>query len=309
MLSFIQVRKVGVYMNWVSILKQTIDYIEDHITEDICADDAARAVNISSYYLQKGFQIVTDYSVNEYIRCRRLYLAALDVISTNKKIIDIAFDYFYDTPESFTKAFTRFHGVPPTQLRKNKSAIKTFLPLTVTISVQGGNNMDFSAVKLNSFKVIGYQQDFSFDNSYEEIPKFWSRIYTEKIAPLFSKSSPETPEEETILNCKIGEYGVCIDDLGDGKFRYLIAGKYNDGVIPYGMTVYEFPALEWVKFKCVGPMPGSLQTVNTKIFREWLPQNDVFEIAMGANVEWYSAEGSTTDADYKSEIWIPVIRK
>ncbi len=296
-------------MNWVKVLRHALDFIEGHITEDICADDVAKAVSISPYYLHKGFQIVTGYSIGEYIRSRRLYIAALDILSTDKKIIDIAFDCFYETPESFTKAFIRFHGVSPSSLRRNKSAIRTFLPLTVTISVQGGNNMNYTAEKLDSFKVVGYQREFVFDEGYEKIPKFWNEIYTQKIAPLLSRGLPETDEEKFIRDCRIGEFGVCIDDTGDGKFRYLIAGPYNGGSIPEGMTVYEFPALEWVKFKCIGPMPGALQSVNTRIFREWLPQNDEFSIAMGANIEWYSADGKTTDADYKSEIWVPVVRK
>ncbi len=296
-------------MNWISILKRAIDFMEAHLSEDISADDAAKAVNVSPYYLQKGFQIMTGYTLGEYIRSRRLYIAALDIISSDRKIIDIALDCFYETPESFTKAFTRFHGVSPSQLRRDKSGIKTFLPLTITISVQGGNKMDYCAVKLNSFKVIGYQREFSFENGYEEIPKFWDEVFKNKVAPIYGKSSPETPEEITICSCRIGELGICVDDLGNGKFRYIIGGYYSEGDIPEGMTVYEFPHMEWVKFRCVGPMPAALQTVNTRVFREWLPQNDEFEIAMGANIEWYSSEGKTTDADYKSEIWVPVRRK
>lgn len=89
---------------------------------------------------------------------------------------------------------------------------------------------------------------------------------------------------------------------------YTEIPKFWDEV-PDGMTVYEFPDMEWVKFRCVGPMPGALQSVNTKIFKEWLPGNAEFEIAMGANIEWYSAEGNTTDVDYESGIWVPVKRK
>ena len=97
--------------------------------------------------------------------------------------------------------------------------------------------------------------------------------------------------------------------MGDqGKFRYLIAGKYTEGEVPEGMTVYEFPDMEWAKFRCTGPMPGALQSVNTKIFQEWLPNNQEYEIAMGANIEWYS-NGDMSSIDYESGIWIPVKRK
>lgn len=170
--------------------------------------------------------------------------------------------------------------------------------------------MNYSVEKMNRFKIIGYQREFAYDTAYEEIPKFWDEITSQKIFPLFIKTAPETPEEKTIRDCQIGEFGVCIDDIGkEDKFRYLIAGKYTDGDIPEGMTVYEFPDLEWAKFKCVGPMPGAIQSVNTKIFKEWLPGNAEFEIAMDANIEWYSAGENMTDIDYESGVWIPVKRK
>lgn len=297
-------------MEWITSLKQAIEYMEEHLPDDIGADDVADAVHMSPFYLQKGFQIITGYSLSEYIRNRRLYLAALDIISGKAKIIDIALQYGYETPESFTKAFSRFHGVTPTQIRKSKDAIRTFLPLTISITVQGGNKMDYSVEKMNSFKIIGYQKEFEYHTAYAEIPKFWDEITSQKIFPLSGKSALETLEEKTIRNCRIGEFGVCIDDIGkEGKFRYLIAGTYTDGDIPEGMTVYEFPDLEWAKFKCVGPMPGAIQSVNTKIFKEWLPGNAEFEVAMDANIEWYSAGKNMTDIDYESGIWLPVKRK
>ena len=103
---------------------------------------------------------------------------------------------------------------------------------------------------------------------------------------------------------------MCIRDRPDtGRFRYLIAGVYTQGDVPDGMTIYEVPALYWAKFSCVGPLPGALQSVNTKIFSEWLPNNSEYELAAGVSLEWYSSEGKTSDADYESAIWIPVKKK
>ena len=100
-----------------------------------------------------------------------------------------------------------------------------------------------------------------------------------------------------------------IDDAEEkGRFRYLVAGRYTGGEVPEGMTLYEFPEMEWAKFLCRGSMPGALQSVNTKIFREWLPENPDYEIAMGANIEWYG-EGDIWSPDYESAIWIPVKRR
>lgn len=296
-------------MEWLTGLRQAIDYMERHLLDDISAEDIADEVHISPFYLQNGFRIVTGYSIGEYMRCRRLYMAALDLISNREKIIDLAYKYGYDTPESFTKAFSRFHGVPPVQMKKDLSKIRTFLPLKISITVQGGNDMDYAVEKMNGFRVIGFEREFSLDTSYREIPGFWDEFCETYMKPLLAQDKPKSETEQVICNCRIGEYGVCIDDLGkEGRFRYLIAGTYSGGTVPEGMTVYEFPDMEWVKFRCCGPMPGALQTVNTKIFREWLPGNPDYEMAMGANIEWYS-DGDTQAQYYESAIWLPVKRK
>ena len=295
-------------MEWITSVKKAIKYMDEHLMEPKCAENVANEVAISSFYLQKGFKIVTGCSVTEYIKNRRLYLAALDVIADKEKVIDLAFKYGYETPESFTKAFSRFHGVSPMQLKKDSSKIKVFLPLKIKITIQGGNDMDYVVEKMKCFKVIGFEREFDYDNSYKEIPEFWDEFCQKYMTPL-KKGELQGEVAETICNCNIGEYGVCIDDTGtEGKFRYLIAGIYTGGEVPQGMSVYEFPGLEWAKFSCKGPMPGSLQTINTKIFNEWLPGNDEYEIAMGANIEWYS-KGDGSDMDYESAIWLPIKRK
>lgn len=296
-------------MEWTKSISQTITYIEDHLMEPFVTEVVAKEVGISSLYLQKGFKLMTGYSMAEYIRNRRLYLAALEVLAGQEKVIDIAYKYGYETPESFTKAFARFHGIAPRELKKNAHRMKVFLPLKIRISIQGGNDMDYVVEEMKGFKVIGFEREFSFDSSYQEIPKFWDEICDKYFSRLWGKEKAEGEIEETICKCCVGEFGVCIDDVGEeGKFRYLIAGTYTEGKVPEGMVVYEFDDLLWAKFSCKGPMPGALQSVNTKIFNEWLPGNHEYDIAMGANIEWYS-KGNTTDIDYESGIWIPVKKK
>ena len=110
-------------------------------------------------------------------------------------------------------------------------------------------------------------------------------------------------------NC-IGEYGVCIDDIGEDKFRYLVAGKYTGGEVPEGMVVYEFPRGDWAVFDCIGPIPEALQSLNTQIVKEWLPGNPDYELCGNASAEWYDCvNGEKTDKDYHSAIWIPVKKK
>lgn len=304
-------------MDWMASLKKAIDFMEDQLLMDISAVEVADAVHLSPFYFQKGFKIVTGYSVGEYLRNRRLYLAGLDVLKGSgpgedrcggaDRIIDLAYKYGYDTPESFTRAFTRFHGLSPMQLRGQPHRIKVFLPLLVEISVKGGRRMEYTIEKREAMRMIGLERVFSFETCYQEIPKFW-----DEFCQRYCGDAPCQPGEEklrqAIAECMVGEFGVCVEEEGNMEnFRYYIAGAYQGGEVPEGMTVFEIPASEWAKFKCSGVMPDALQTVNTRIFSEWLPGNREFEMAFHVTVEWYSDEDMETGS-YESGIWIPVKR-
>lgn len=170
--------------------------------------------------------------------------------------------------------------------------------------------MDYKITPMFPFKVIGFQREFDMETSYTEIPKFWDEICSKYAANVYAGNEPANPFEKAIVDNCIGEYGVCIDDLGGNKFRYLIAGKYTGGDVPEGMVLYEFPRNDWAVFNCIGPNPQALQSVNTAIFRDWLPGNPDYELCGNATVEWYDCvNGEQSDPDYHSAIWIPVKKK
>ena len=127
---------------------------------------------------------------------------------------------------------------------------------------------------------------------------------------VYNGKVPETDLEKAVKDNQIGEFGICIDDMGcSGQFRYMSAGLYRGGPVPKGLRIYSIPAKLWAKFKCTGPLPQAMQSVNTKIFKEWLPGNKEYRIGGDYNIEWYSFDKKTTDPDYESEIWIPVYTK
>ncbi|MCR5725451.1 MAG: AraC family transcriptional regulator [Treponema sp.] len=281
-------------MDWLTSIRRAIAYMEATLTEDISAQDVAAEVNMSPFFLQRGFSLMTGYGIGEYIRNRRLYRAALDLENTADRVIDIAFRYCYETPESFAKAFARFHGATPSEVRSGKQP-RPFLPIKISISVLGGSVMDCTIVHKESFTVIGYEKDFSEEDSYTEIPRFWNKMQDALGGPF-----------------GIGEFGICIDGASNGRFRYMIAGlcpgdmcKVNAGKLPCGITSYELPAGDWAVFDCVGSLPAALQNVNTRIYKEWLPGNPDWELSGNASVEWYG-EGDMSAPDYHSAIWIPV---
>ena len=142
-------------MSWLEAITSSIKYMEEHLTDDITAEQVAQEVNISPLYFQKGFSILCDISVSEYIRNRRLSLAGRDLRTGDCKVIDAALKYGYDSPDSFTKAFTRFHGITPVQAKLGEGELKEFLPLKLHVSMKGGFDMECKIIKKAAFTVIG----------------------------------------------------------------------------------------------------------------------------------------------------------
>ena len=285
-------------MEWIESISKAISYIEDNLTNELTLEKIASTVLISPFYFQKGFSMLCGFTVSDYIRQRRLALAGGEIVSTDKKIIDIAMKYGYDSPDSFTKAFTRFHGITPTAVRKDGAMIKSFAPLKISFTLKGGFTMDYKIVEKDSFTVIGVLKKFQYNNAKLEIPKFWAKHY-------------QTGKGNTVC----GMYGINIDESMSGKeFEYLIADDYNGkSEVPDGFVIKTIPAFSWAVFPCAGAMPNAMQEVNQKIFSEWLPNCKDYEFAAGYNIEMYNDPSNypngVQDENYYSEIWIPVKKK
>lgn len=286
-------------MEWIESISKAIEYIETHITEDLTTSDIAKEVCISSFYFQKGFSMLCGFTVAEYIRQRRLTLAGSELVSTDNKIIDIAMKYGYDSPDSFTKAFTRFHGSTPTAVRRDGAMMKSFASLKINISLKGGYTMDYKIIEKEAFTVLASGSRFKYESCKEEIPKFWQEHY-----------------ESGKGNVVCGMYGVNIDkSMGNSdEFEYLIADDYKTGNdIPEGFVTRVIPKHTWAVFSCKGAMPKAMIDVNHKIFSEWLPNCKDYEIAEGYNIETYTDINDypkgNQDENYYSELWIPVKKK
>ena len=285
-------------MEWIESMREAILYIEDNILEDLSIEEIACRVNISPFYFQKGFGMLCGYSLSEYIKRRRLSLAGSEVSSTDGKIIDIAMKYGYDSPDSFTKAFTRFHGVTPSAVRKEGAMIKSFVALRIKFSLEGGYVMDYKIVEKDEFKVIGASKKFKYESALMEVPSFWNEHIS-----------------QGKLKDICGMYGINIDEeMGGNEFEYLIAEDYSkekDGM--EGYIVKTIPKYTWAIFPCYGPSPQAIQEINKKIFSEWLPNEREYTISAGYNIEMYSDpsnyEKGILDKNYYSEIWIPVKKK
>ena len=285
-------------MIWMECIGEAINYIEENITQELTIESIAKKALISPFYFQKGFAMLCGFTVSEYIRCRRLALAGSELIASDEKLIDIAIKYGYDSPDSFTKSFTRFHGATPTAVRKNGAMIKSFAPLKIKFALEGGYSMDYKIVEKDAFTVIGMSRVFQYENAMEDVPKLWTEFLNAGKG-----------------NNICGMYGINIDESMSGnKFEYLIADNYNAAMdIPEGYVTKVIPKFTWAVFTCKGAMPQSMQDVNKKIFSEWLPNCKDYEIAAGCCIEMYNDPADypkgTQDENYLSEMWIPVKRK
>lgn len=285
-------------MNWVESISRAIEYIENNLTNDITIEEISNYSYISSFYFQKGFSIVCGYSISEYIRNRRLSLAGYELINSDNKIIDIALKYGYDSPDSFTKAFTRFHGSTPTAVRNNGATIKEFAPLKVNLTLKGGYTMEYKIEEKEAFKIIGLKDSFKYETAYQDVPKIWKKFFMKSA---FSK-----------INAK---YGINIDtNMGCDSFEYIIGDDHNlELKLPKDFEIIEIPKFTWAIFTCVGPANLSIKETNERIFKEWLPNSNDYEIAAGYNIEIYSNpkdyKKGINDEKYYCEVWIPIRKK
>ncbi|WP_096186568.1 AraC family transcriptional regulator [Evansella halocellulosilytica] len=287
-------------MGWVESIQKAIDYMEKNLLEELTIERIAKEANSSVFHFQRTFSILTNMSVAEYLRGRRLTLAAQELASTNTRIIDLAYKYGYDTPEAFSKAFRRQHGMKPSEVRKNIGELKSYNRLIIQVNLKGAEPMKYRIVERESFQVVGIKREFSCINgeNLREIPKFWNAAHKEGTdEALFKLNSG---------NIK-GVLGVCVDKSaksnGD-EIEYWIATEYSGEELPSGFSRLEIPASKWGVFEVHGPMPDSMQNSWKKIFSEWFPSNN-YEHAGTPELEVYTSKDPSNPNLY-SEIWIPL---
>lgn len=289
-------------MNWVTGIQNAIDYIEEHITDDLDYNEIAKQAMCSPYYFQKIFGILCGITVGEYIRNRRLTLAGSELTKPNVKVIDTALKYGYESPESFTRAFTRFHGITPSDAKHTGGKLRSFSRFKVQIILKGGNSMNYKIVSKESFTVLEKveQHMVASEQNKNTIPDFWDRVHKDGTI-------------ETLLQYASDRnyvFGIC---YGSGHtncehFDYGIAVQCASNTIaPKGYRVNTIPARTWIVSDCVGAMPDAIQQLWHEICSEFLPTSN-YKPTYEMDIEAYPA-GNMTSVDYKSQIWIPIVNE
>lgn len=271
---------------WIEDFQASIDYIEQNLPEQLNIEEIAKQAALSPFYYQRIFGALCGMTVGEYIRARRMTAAAQELACSDQRVIDIAVKYGYDSPDSFAKAFQRFHDITPAQAREPGAKLRSFAPLHIKITLEGGNMLDYRIVEKAPFTIVGVKKRFSAETSYTEVPKYWNEWMAD-------------------MKGLKGMFGVCTDM--DGKtFDYWIADLYMPWEdIPAECETFQIPGGLWAQFICKGPLPDSLQTVNTQIWSEWLPSLQGYALGGNYSMEIYMPPAENP-ADTVSYIWIPL---
>lgn len=292
-------------MNWVTGIQKAIDYIEDHLTEDIDYEMVAKEAYSSEFHFQRVFGILCGFTIGDYVRMRRLSLAAVDLRHTEDKVIEIAFKYGYDTPESFSRAFVRFHGVTPTEARHGKN-VKSFSKLSVKLILTGGSTMDYRIEKMDAFQVICKRKTVgkpASETATKDISVFWGECAANGSTQNIISYFPKEPKLKGLL-------GICFSqDMEGDKFPYGIGVEYDGRPVEHEeLEIIEIPAHTYAVFTSKGKMPDAFVETYRKIVSEFFPQNERYEYGQGIELEVYPSD-HVEDPDYRCEIWIAVNEK
>jgi len=282
-------------MNMLDSMNAVIAYIEEHLLEDLNMPKLSKIAKHSETDIQKTFYALTGISIVEYIRRRRLSLAAYELQKKERSVLDIALDFGYTSPDSFTRAFKQLHGITPSAVKRGECLLKSYGKITFVLTIKGVNAMNYRILKKGKMRIIGIKKWFSTENDGQltEIPKMWDSI------------TDELRDRILALSNNDGVVGLCAD-MYDGGFDYWI-GCMSDCECPEDLEEITIPASSWAVFEVIGsmrPIPNAMQDIWKRIYSEWLP-NSGYEHAMLPEIECYSSGDMLAD-DYKSEIWIPV---
>lgn len=269
--------------NWLEGLQAAIAYIEEHLTDEMDVHDVAARAYVSAFHFQRMFSVFCGVPLGEYIRRRRLTLAAQE-LTKGMKVIDAAIKYGYDSPDSFTRAFRRFHGVLPSQAGQPGVTLRSFAPMKINLKPEAGSMLEYRIVEKSAFTVMGYTRRFSNETSYQEIPKYWDELMG---------------QQEQIK----GMFGVCIDS--DGRdFDYIIADMYLPWQdVPQGCVTRVIPGGMWAVFPC---KQKTLQDTNTKMWKEWLPGCREYKLGGSYNIELYGPQCQEDIGESYVELWLPI---
>lgn len=280
-------------MNFLMSFNMAMDYLETVLDTEIDEAEIFKITGYSYPMFSRIFSIFTDFTLHEYIRLRRLTKAAMEISESNIKIIDIALKYGYDSPNSFTSAFKKFHNTSPVNVRKG-AAIKVFSKLRLSLSIQGGEKMNARIEVKKGFMVAGVKKE---NINSKLCPEVWEE--------LFSKADYN---ELSSLGNKMS-YGVCYDVQDVNEINYMAGFDVEDieRAKKIGLEIMEIPEAKYACIELVGKVPECIHMGWKFAMETFLPENR-YKHSGSPDFEVYF-EGDMYSDDYVMELWIPIIKE
>jgi AraC family transcriptional regulator len=294
-------------MEWSDRMNAAIDYIEENLAGEIDLKRAAEIACCSFFHFLRMFFAIIGVTPSEYIRQRRLTLAAMELTSNDIKVIDVAVKYGYSSPVSFTRAFRNVHGITPQAARTSGVKLVAFPRISFYVSVKGRSVMDYHLVEKPAFDVIGKSRKTTTVNkeNYKALPRFWAEF----------KASKDFKTVHDLLAVKQGVVtgdsilGVCIPNENKNleEFVYAIGIEKMGKNVPAGFEEIHVPAATWAVFDVTGPAAKSVQDTIDRIYGEWFPSTG-YEEAPLPELEVYFP-GDMNRPEYRCQVWVPVVKK
>lgn len=291
-------------MDWINQLNEAINYIEENLTGEISYETISKIAGCSVYNFQRMFSYIADKPLSEYIRNRRLTLAAFDILNTTERIIDISLKYGYESQDAFSRAFRSYHGVLPSTVRNETVQLKSCPKLSFQITIKGENHMNYRIEQFPAFKVVGIANRIITSRAFETVPQIWEKAWKDgtmnKFIELFQKA--DYPPAGFLGICSGGQWGDSEEmDYILAVTNYVDVPECMYVSPPEGMSEFCYPSSTWAVFEANGELPDAVQKIHKQFYTEWLP-NSGYQLADLPIIESYMQ-------DNHQEVWIALVKK
>jgi AraC family transcriptional regulator len=286
-------------MNTLTQMNKAMRYIEENLMGEIDFGEMSRIACCSEYHFRRMFSFLAGMPLGEYIRRRKLSIAAILLDVDENKIIDIALQLGYNSPDAFSKAFQAMHGILPSSVKKGNTILKAFPPMTFQLTIKGGNEMEYRIVEKDAFKIVGLKKRITliFEGVNHQMDSVLQSLTAESIKELKSLCDIE-PKGILSVSTNFSERTVEGSEL-DQYIGVATTKQASDQ-----WDILEIDSANWAVFTVVGEFPKALQDTWARIYAEWFPTSG-YELTGGPEILWNESP-DTSKPDYKSEIWIPV---
>lgn len=281
-------------MEWVERLNQSINYLEEHLTSEIDYERLGQIACCSAYHYQRMFTYMAGITLAEYIRRRKMSLAAVELQGGKEKIIDVAEKYGYHSPTAFNRAFQAFHGIAPSAVKNGGVSVKSFSPIVFRIAVKGASEMNYRIETKDAFRIIGVSAPLhrEIENNFTIVPQMWQTAAVngtiQKLAGMMDTPTKGLLGVSACNDEEVWKYFIAVSSTQD-------SGEFEEYIVP---------ASTWAIFSGTGTNQ-SIQELEQRIITEWLPTSG-YEYANAPDIEVYL---NPDPQNTQYEVWIPVTKK